>query len=68
MLVCPDPPQPASCYNEYPVVETVSAQEARTYDLVGNRTDGGAVIGVGNRVTTFNGMRAHQRTAVAGLP
>ncbi|MDB4884649.1 MAG: repeat protein [Gemmatimonadetes bacterium] len=53
-LVCDDPMQPASCHNEYPVVDSLTAQERLAYDNVGNRTDG-AVIQPGDRMTSLYG-------------
>jgi RHS repeat-associated protein len=40
----------ASCINEFG-----GTGNAFSYDAAGNRTDGGAVLGAGNRVTTFRG-------------
>jgi RHS repeat-associated protein len=53
--VCDDPMVPLTCHTEYPTVETVTAEESRSFDLVGNRTDGNAVTAAGDRLMSFNG-------------
>lgn len=53
--VCPDPFDLNSCYYEQIQHDDVLRSANYTYDGVGNRTDLGAVIGTGNRLTSFNG-------------
>jgi RHS repeat-associated protein len=53
--VCPDPLDPMSCYNQTVVHTDTLRREVFTYDKVGNRTDRGAVIQTGNRVTSVDG-------------
>ncbi len=45
-----DKPGSASCLNEFG-----ATTNAYSYDQAGNRTDGSAVVGAGNRTTTFRG-------------
>jgi RHS repeat-associated protein len=53
--VCPDPFDPMSCYNQTVVHTDTVRREVYTHDKVGNRTDRGAVIQTGNRVTSVDG-------------
>lgn len=48
-----DPDTGERCHNE--VNRSVLGQQSFSYDAVGNRTDRSAVVGTGNRVTSFDG-------------
>jgi RHS repeat-associated protein len=53
--VCPDPLDPMSCYNQTVVHTDTVRREVFTYDRAGNRTDRGAVLQTGNRLTSVDG-------------
>jgi RHS repeat-associated protein len=53
--VCPDPNDLFSCYYEIISHDDTLRQDSYTYDAAGNRTDHSAVVGTGNRLTTFDG-------------
>jgi RHS repeat-associated protein len=55
-LVCPNPKDRTSCYFPNVYHATPTAQQVYTYDVAGNRTDSGAVVEPGNRLTSFNGF------------
>jgi len=54
-LVCPDPFDLTSCYEDVIPHSDMLRSQDFSYDSVGNRRDLGAVIQTGNRLTTFNG-------------
>jgi RHS repeat-associated protein len=55
-IVCPDPFDLESCYRERISHSDTLRTDAFTYDKIGNRTDKGAVLETGNRLTAFNGF------------
>jgi RHS repeat-associated protein len=54
-IICPDPFDLNSCYQEVIPHSTLIRQESYSYDRVGNRTDHAALVQSGNRVTSFDG-------------
>jgi RHS repeat-associated protein len=54
-MVCDDPPQLDSCHMLAVAHTDTLRAEAYSYDAVGNRTDRGAVVEAGNRLTHFDG-------------
>jgi len=53
--VCDDPMDLSTCHDELDEQWTALRDESYSYDAVGNRTDHGAAITTGNRLTTFDG-------------
>ena len=53
--VCDDPYDELSCYWYYGTQSQAVRDSTYSYDAVGNRTDLGATVAAGNRLTAFNG-------------